>query len=48
MRDPRCTELRDKISNSAEVAVLVRKGLAHTLCNKCNGRDSAEKEQKLR
>ena len=30
MRDPRCTELRAKINNSAEVAVLVPKGSAHT------------------
>jgi hypothetical protein len=46
MREPRCTELRAKKSNSAEVVVLVRKGSAHTLCNK-NGKDPAEKEQKL-
>jgi hypothetical protein len=46
MRDPRCTELRAKNKHSAEVAVLVRKGSAHTLCNN-NRRDSAEEEQKL-
>jgi hypothetical protein len=34
-----------KISNSVEVAAPVRKGLAHTACNKCIGMDSAEKKK---